>query len=88
MLVDVRALQNQHAPSSLLNECRAHYHRFVELVAHVHAQQTDAFLLQLLGEDLHEFYTIVDSVSFVCYHNIISYALWIDAATTSIHRSV
>lgn len=71
MLADVRALDNRHAPPSLLNECRAHYHRFVELVTHVHIQQTDHFLLQLLGEDLHEFYTIVDSVSFYCCYNII-----------------
>ncbi|KAJ3872646.1 hypothetical protein F5051DRAFT_338978 [Lentinula edodes] len=44
------------APSlSLLEAFRAHYAQFEAVVGQVHAEPTDPFLLQLLGEDLNQF---------------------------------
>lgn len=51
------------ATNGLLEAFRAHYAQFQTLVTQVYTEETDPFLLQLLGEDLEEFYRIADQVS-------------------------
>lgn len=56
-------------PTSLLDSFRDHYAQFQAVVAQVHAEPTDPFLLQLLGEDLNQFSQLAREVRawFSCY---------------------
>ncbi|KAF9070671.1 hypothetical protein BDP27DRAFT_1175895, partial [Rhodocollybia butyracea] len=47
----------------LQNEFREYYHHFESAVSHVRSQETDVFLLEILGEDLNDFSTVVDQHS-------------------------
>ncbi|KAJ3930310.1 MAG: hypothetical protein NXY57DRAFT_898320 [Lentinula lateritia] len=58
------AANTTHPTSSngLLDAFRSHYEQFHALLVSVHSEETDPFLLRLLGEDLEEFSRIVNQV--------------------------
>lgn len=49
---------------NLLHAFRAHYAQFEAVMDQIHAEPTDPFLLQLLGEDLHRFSQLAHEVIF------------------------
>ncbi|KAF9026984.1 hypothetical protein BDP27DRAFT_1437317 [Rhodocollybia butyracea] len=53
----------------LLSAFRAHYEQFQGLLVNVYTEETDPFLLQLLGEDLEEFGRTVEQVLYFNFFN-------------------
>ncbi|KAJ3909291.1 hypothetical protein F5879DRAFT_1007149 [Lentinula edodes] len=51
---------NVDNPNGLLDAFRAHYEQFQIILTQVYSQETDSFLLQLLGEDLEQFGQMVN----------------------------
>ncbi|KAE9396937.1 hypothetical protein BT96DRAFT_763444, partial [Gymnopus androsaceus JB14] len=49
----------------LLNKFREHYHHFESAVTQVRSQETDVFLLEVLGEDVNDFSAVVNEYSHV-----------------------